>query len=152
MQPHIKDAIDFRACRIKRLLFVTHFESHWRRGLLDLVFLLGRIAVLRRCGLLLQTEQRGLSVDLSVGLSVAIVSPAKRLNKSRFRLGCWLWWAHGTIALARSPMLRRNSETEEGRPIVNYRDSVPRRWSRTKTAEPIEMQFGTLSRLGPGTM
>ena len=35
--------------------------------------LLGRIVVLRRCGLLLRTEQLG----LSVGLSVTIVSPAK---------------------------------------------------------------------------
>jgi len=33
----------------------------------------GRIAILRRCGLLLQTEQRG----LSVGLFVTIVIPAK---------------------------------------------------------------------------
>ena len=33
----------------------------------------GRIAILRRCGLLLQTEQRGLSVCLLV----TIVSPAK---------------------------------------------------------------------------
>ena len=36
-----------------------------------------RIAVLRRCGLLLQSEKSDPSVGLSVGRSVTIVSPVK---------------------------------------------------------------------------
>ena len=39
--------------------------------------ILDRIAVPRRCGLLLQTEDRYLSVDRSVCLSVTVVGPAK---------------------------------------------------------------------------
>ena len=47
-----------------------------------------------RCGLLLQTESRG----LYVGLSVAIVSPAKkRLNRSRCRFRYGLGRAQGSI-------------------------------------------------------
>jgi len=46
-----------------------------------------------RCGLLLPIEQRG----LSVGLSVILVSPAKRLNLWRCHLGWGLGWAHGTM-------------------------------------------------------
>ena len=42
-----------------------------------LLLLLGRIVALARCGMLLQTEQRGLSVRPSVRLSVTTVSPAK---------------------------------------------------------------------------
>jgi len=54
--------------------------------------LLGRIAVLHKYGLLLQTVLRGLSVGRSVCLSITIVRPAKRLNRSRCRLRCGLGW------------------------------------------------------------
>jgi len=39
-----------------------------------------------RCGLLLQTEQRGLSVSLSVGPSVTVVMPAKTAEPSEMVL------------------------------------------------------------------
>jgi len=45
--------------------------------------ILGRTAAIAICGLLLQTEQRGLSACLCVCLLVAFVSPAKKLNRSR---------------------------------------------------------------------
>jgi len=50
--------------------------------------------VVRRCGLLLQTEERG----RSVGLSVTIVSPAKKgLNRSRCPFDYGLGWVQGSI-------------------------------------------------------
>jgi len=57
------------------------------------MYILGCIAVLRRCGLLLQMKQRGLSV---CGRSVCLSQSSalqKRLNRSRCRLGCGLRWA-----------------------------------------------------------
>jgi len=43
------------------------------------------------------TERVAWSVGLSACLSVTIVSPAKQLNWSRFRFGCGLRWAQGTV-------------------------------------------------------
>jgi len=52
--------------------------------------LLGHISLLCRCCLLLQSV--AWSICLSVGLSVTILSPVKRLNRSGWRLGCGLGW------------------------------------------------------------
>jgi len=49
-------------------------------------------------------------------------------------------------------MGRGNFEGEKGWPTVKYRDSLVSAVSCAKTAEPIEMQFGMLSQVGPGTM
>ena len=50
--------------------------------------LIGRISILCRCGLLLQTDLHGLSVCLSVCMSVIMLSPEKQPNRSRCCLGC----------------------------------------------------------------
>jgi len=108
--------------------------------------LLGRLAALARCGLLLQTEQRGLSVCLLV----TIVSPAKAAEPIVMPFGML------TRVGQKNPVLDEGSDPPykgvilrggECRPIVKYRDSLS--WAVQKMAEPIEMQFGVLSRVGP---
>ena len=63
-------------------------------------------------------------VGLSVCLSVTLVSPAKRLNRSRCRLGCGLRWAQGTIYYMGSTSSQGKGQFlgEKGRHIVKYRD------------------------------
>jgi len=91
--------------------------------------LLGRIAVLRRCGILLQTEYtRGLSA-----LSVTIVSHAKTAEpvEMPFRL----WTRVGPRNWESTSACEREVHCK-----VAYRDSLCR--ELCKTAEPIKMPFG----------
>jgi len=65
------------------------------------------MAVLRRCGLLLQTEWRGLSICRSLCLSRSW-DPQKRPNRSRCRLGCGRWRngaAHCDVSLYGQPSI-----------------------------------------------
>jgi len=113
------------------------------------LLLLSRIAV-RRCSLFLSSEQRGLSVCLSVGLPVCLlvctlVSPAKTAESIEMPFGF----------RTREPCVRRGTRSPIGRgnfegngcPIVKYRDTLHAVIS-AKTPEPIEMPFGLWARMG----
>jgi len=87
------------------------------------------------------------SVGLSVGLSVTIVSPAKTAKAIEIPFGLWTPVGPRNRVLDGVQIsLRRGNFEEKGRPIVKHRDSVPR---AVQTAEPIEMPFGTWTRVGP---
>jgi len=55
--------------------------------MIKMAIIIGRIPVLRRCGLLLQIELRGLSVGRSVCLSVTVLSHAKTAEPIEMRFG-----------------------------------------------------------------
>ena len=78
-----------------------------------------------RCSLLLPTEQRGLSVSLSV----ALVSPAKTAApiEMPFRLRTWVGPRNHVLDGGPDPPLGRgNFEGAKGHPSVKYRDTL---WS-----------------------
>jgi len=68
----------------------------------------------------------GVSVCPSICQSVTLVSPAKRLNRSRCRLSRELGWSQGTMLDGvRSTIGRGNFEGRgKGRPIAKYRDAL----------------------------
>ena len=91
------------------------------------------------------TDQVAWSVGLSVCQSVRLVSPAKRLNRSRCRLGSGLWWAREPcIRCGPDPHGKGQFFRRKGRPILPSHCKVLGHSTVicAKTAEPIEMPFG----------
>ena len=82
-----------------------------------------------------------------VCLSVTLVSPAKTAEPIEVSFGMCSQVGSRNHALdgVQIPTGEGVSLREKWRPIVKYADSAV---SCAKTAEPIEMQFGTLSRSG----
>jgi len=114
----LRTRVGRRKHKINRIRHVApiwpHGRAHWRRmantiqssvcggdaalsNYFDRLLLLGRITV----GLLwpIFTDR----VAWSIGRSVTLVSPTKRLNRSRCRLGCGLVWAKEAQVQSYSP-------------------------------------------------
>jgi len=106
--------------------------------------LLGRITVLlHRCGLLLPTEYRGLSVCPSVTL----VSPAKTAAPIEMPFGLRTRVGPRNHIFDGGPYHPWEEAIMGGKvhPTVKYRDTAV---TCAKTAEPIEMPFGLWARIG----
>jgi len=91
-------------------------------------------------------------VCLSVGRSVTVVSDVAKTDEPiEMPFGLWArvhLRNHALDGRPHSPLGRGNFEEGKGRPIVKYRDTLHS--AVQKTAEPIEMLFGLLTRASPG--
>jgi len=138
------------------IVFLLMLELSWWLPMVNIlilhVLLLGSITVLHRCGLLLQMQQHGLFVGLSVCLDR---ETGKMAELIKMPFGLWTWVGPRNHVLdqvlygIQIPHAKGQFWGEKGRPIVKYRDTLPRavqkQLNRSRCHLGLELRWAQVS-------